>query len=744
MNLRLNREQLKIIAICSMVIDHLAWGFVDFYSVPGQILHVMGRLTIPIMCFFVAEGFRKTSNLRKYIDRMLTFGLVSVIPFYVFFHEEYGYRTNIIFDLLFGLLALTLLESKCRKWQKVLGMTGIFTVSMLAGGWPVLPTCFILIFYYGRSFQEKAAWFIAADVATVLFLVAAISLNSIYHFSHYEWVWWDKFYQLGFILALPLLYCYSGEKGKTFGGRYFFYLFYPVHFGVLTAIKYVFVEAVSAYTIYLAIHVLVLVLCGVLILLTMQCRSSREQTAIVFFLTSGTVYVFGFILEIISRSAEMYHLAVLTEYFGEVMTFVGLVYFIKLLCKIEIPFAAYIFQIVVGILILYMLFTTRENGFFYREIAVNTQGAFPRLELTYGVGFYITITFIALLSFLAMAACVYAYRRGNLMERKRMQLTIIGVCLIWLPYPLKLLGLTGGYEIPGIGIALAGICFYFILIRYGFLDSVSLASESALDHGQEGIVVLGVDYRIQYHNKQLDEIFGEISHDIDLRSHKEFGPILEGKIDRMERNGRIYELRLEQLRENGYDRGMMIWILDNTEHYEALEQMVEIATKDSLTKLYNRAKYQELVENHLQSGGEGVFMMMDLDNFKGVNDRYGHQTGDGVLQAVAQVLKAFGEAELIGCRIGGDEFSAFLKDKSSQADAERTAERILKDFQEKLVECGYEHYTSISLGALRCGGSGAKKMGFTALYNKADAVLYEVKQGGKNTYKIRQTEEEQN
>lgn len=738
MNLRLNREQLKMIAICSMVIDHLAWGFVEFYSVPGQILHVMGRLTIPIMCFFVAEGFRKTSSVSGYIDRMLTFGLVSVIPFYIFFHEEYGYRTNIIFDLLFGLLALTLLEGKYRKWQKVLGMTGIFAVSMCAGGWPILPTLFILIFYYGRSFKQKVILFVAADVGTVLTLVVAISLNSVYHFSHYEWVWWDKFYQLGFILALPLLYCYNGEKGKLFGGRYFFYLFYPVHFVILSAIKFIFVEKVGAYSIYLGIHVLALVLCGVLLLLTMRRRPSREQTAIAFFLTSGMIYVFGFILEIISKSTEMYHLAVLTEYFGEVLTFVGLVYFIKLLCKINIPFALYIFQIVAGILIMYMLFTTRENGFFYKEIAVNTQGAFPRLELTYGPGFYITITFIALLSFLAMAACVYAYKTGNRVDRSRGKLTILGVCLIWLPYPLKLLGLTGGYEIPGVGIAMGGICFYFILIRYGFLDSVSLASESALDHGQEGIVVLGVDYTIQYHNRQLDDIFGDIPHNMDLREHPEFASILAGDVERMERNGRIYEFRLEQLKENGYNRGMMIWILDSTEHYAALEQMIETATKDSLTRLYNRAKYQELVESHLKTGQEGTFMMMDLDNFKGVNDRYGHQTGDVVLQAVAQVLKAFGEETLIGCRIGGDEFSAFLKGITTQAEVEAAADRILKEFQKVLADQGMTHYTSISLGALKCGTDKAGEMDFTALYNAADAVLYEVKQNGKNTYRIRQ------
>lgn len=61
---------LKLIAIITMVIDHISWGVFDLYSWQGYMLHIIGRLTIPIMCFFIAECFRKTHNLKKYILRM--------------------------------------------------------------------------------------------------------------------------------------------------------------------------------------------------------------------------------------------------------------------------------------------------------------------------------------------------------------------------------------------------------------------------------------------------------------------------------------------------------------------------------------------------------------------------------------------------------------------------------------------------------------------------------------------------
>ena len=81
----LNRTQLKFIAICGMVCDHAAWGFVEFMTPLGQIMHIIGRLTLPIMCFFIAEGFRHTSNIKGYIKRMTFFSVVAMIPFYLFF-----------------------------------------------------------------------------------------------------------------------------------------------------------------------------------------------------------------------------------------------------------------------------------------------------------------------------------------------------------------------------------------------------------------------------------------------------------------------------------------------------------------------------------------------------------------------------------------------------------------------------------------------------------------------------------
>jgi len=234
----LNRDQLKIIAICAMVIDHIAWGFLEFHTPVAQVMHVIGRMTIPIMCFFVAEGYRYTSDVKKYVRRLVLFGLISLFPYYFYFRAETGYRLNIMFDLLFGLLMICAIESHIKKWEKVVCVIMLFAISAIIGGWPMTPSMFILAFYYGRDFKEKAKWVIIADLLTVVFQMGGLYINESVHLMDYDGFWWDRAYLLGFILALIPLSRYNGEKGKNIGGRYFFYFFYPAHFVILLAFRY--------------------------------------------------------------------------------------------------------------------------------------------------------------------------------------------------------------------------------------------------------------------------------------------------------------------------------------------------------------------------------------------------------------------------------------------------------------------------------------------------------------------------
>ena len=79
----LNSNALKIVAIIAMTIDHLAWLIFPSYdtSFLPVLMHIIGRITCPIMCFFIAEGYYHTKNLKKYILRLFIFALISHVPY---------------------------------------------------------------------------------------------------------------------------------------------------------------------------------------------------------------------------------------------------------------------------------------------------------------------------------------------------------------------------------------------------------------------------------------------------------------------------------------------------------------------------------------------------------------------------------------------------------------------------------------------------------------------------------------
>ena len=109
----LTSDLLKLIAVIAMVIDHIAWSFVPFGSIAGQVMHVIGRITAPIMCFMAAEGYYKTRNVKKYAQRLGIFALIAHFP-YTFFQTgkfEIIYQTSIMFPLFLGIVALVIRDS---------------------------------------------------------------------------------------------------------------------------------------------------------------------------------------------------------------------------------------------------------------------------------------------------------------------------------------------------------------------------------------------------------------------------------------------------------------------------------------------------------------------------------------------------------------------------------------------------------------------------------------------------------
>lgn len=153
--------------------------------------------------------------------------------------------------------------------------------------------------------------------------------------------------------------------------------------------------------------------------------------------------------------------------------------------------------------------------------------------------------------------------------------------------------------------------------------------------------------------------------------------------------------------------------------------------QDALTGLWNRAYTENAVNEMISQKKKGALFMLDMDNFKAVNDNYGHIAGDETLKMFAGTLKKFaGEGDIL-CRIGGDEFMIFVKGVTEKSELGSRAADIISDFQKKFATLSFETECSVSIGIAQTPEDG---MEFNKLYNSADKALYYVKQNGKNAY----------
>lgn len=167
---------------------------------------------------------------------------------------------------------------------------------------------------------------------------------------------------------------------------------------------------------------------------------------------------------------------------------------------------------------------------------------------------------------------------------------------------------------------------------------------------------------------------------------------------------------------------------------QKMQEVTDIKSKsqqDALTGLWNRSYTEECVDRFLSNGGTGTLFMIDMDNFKAVNDNYGHIAGDRVLKMFAETLHKFASEGDIECRIGGDEFVLFIRDETSKAILSNKASDIISDICYKLEQLKFDTNTSVSIGIAQYPEDGKV---FKTLYNAADKALYYVKQNGKNSF----------
>lgn len=217
----LSRFALKVIALLAMVVDHCGlvlyyWAY-KFHGYPEAVYTAMryfGRISFPIYCFLLAEGFVHTKNVKKYASRVLLFAFASEIPFdYMLKYKPFTLECqNVMFTLFLGICAMYF--AKMVKDGKYIFLPLTAVPFLLAhfgntdyGAWGV---CLMLLFYLLREYPA----FMYGTVSAILFVKNIAATFAV----------------------LPIM-MYNGQRGKL-RLKYFFYVFYPAHIIILCILRY--------------------------------------------------------------------------------------------------------------------------------------------------------------------------------------------------------------------------------------------------------------------------------------------------------------------------------------------------------------------------------------------------------------------------------------------------------------------------------------------------------------------------
>lgn len=193
------------------------------------------------------------------------------------------------------------------------------------------------------------------------------------------------------------------------------------------------------------------------------------------------------------------------------------------------------------------------------------------------------------------------------------------------------------------------------------------------------------------------------------------------------------EMHIQEDAKSGHP--WVYYIIKNIDEKKRQEQSLKHkAERDGLTGLYNRSACTSTINNLFSQEKENTdnhaFIIIDLDNFKALNDTLLHKTGDKALQDVAKILQtAFAKEDLV-CRLGGDEFVVFIKKADVQS-----VKNILDSLIDKLTLTYEKNNKAVKISA-SAGIAFAPKSGtnFSELYQAADQALYKAKRNGKSMY----------
>ncbi len=417
--------------------------------------------------------------------------------------------------------------------------------------------------------------------------------------------------------------------------------------------------------------------------------------------------------------------------------------------------------ILISIIPAYLFLTSQTLGW------LNLAHHNPRLEIIENLPVfiydrnlfnYIAIAYYLLCLAISIGLFINMLVRSAPSFRKQAGIFLVGSIIPLFPLVAHNLNkIQSNLDITPLALGVSGVLFTYGVLKFRVLDIIPMARDAIFDNMNTGVLILDYEDRVIDFNPALQKILPEINGSMIGLSAKDLfltEPHLQifinqGQTGRMECElthgmvkahyrvncSEIFDKRKRQI-------GKIISFYEFTNEKKLMDTLEKQAALDGLTGVFNRQHFDTMAAKELSRiqryGGEMSLVMMDLDHFKAINDRYGHQAGDQVLTTIANIFNSILRQSDILARFGGDEFLILLPETNLEK-ARLLAKRLCE-----ALDCIHVEYESRwldisgSFGVASIDASSVHDL--PTLYRQADRAMYFAKNAGGNQVSVFRSE----
>ena len=418
---------------------------------------------------------------------------------------------------------------------------------------------------------------------------------------------------------------------------------------------------------------------------------------------------------------------------------------------------------------LLLLCTNEYHHLYYLSIRQIEKDGLILLESVRGPWYFVNIAYSYIAIALGLALLMVGAFRSGPLFRNQYRLILLGSLLPWASsiyseYNFEALNL----DLVPIAFGLSGIIFAFSLLRTRLMDLIPVARSHLIENMSDGVLVLDSQNRVVDINSAMENFLGGEPSSLLGKNASEIlsawvekaDPLLSGLESQNEMRipddpSRYLDLRVTPLYDHDQRlNGRLIVFRDVTErkdvekkllnaNYRLQSQLIEIgllqsqlreqAIRDPLTNLFNRRYLEETLDRELARASREKYpvciIMIDIDHFKQMNDTYGHEAGDLILKAMADVLGKQSRRGDFACRFGGEEFVVVMPNINTEM-AHKRAETLRETLNSLHVPYGRYNLTrTFSMGIASYPANGDSR---DVLLRAVDRAMYAAKEAGRD------------